>query len=40
MQKTTEQQIDECVEESKSLSNNDLLQAQNEYREIEPLMAF
>ena len=40
MQKTTELQIDECVEESKSLSNNDLLQAQNEYREIEPLMAF
>ena len=39
-QKTLEQQIDECVEESKSLSNNDLLQAQNEYREIEPLMAF
>ena len=40
MQKTPGQQIDECVEESKSLSNNDLLQAQNEYREIEPLMVF
>lgn len=40
MQKTLEQQIDDCIEASKSLSNNDLLQAQNEYREIEPLMSF
>lgn len=33
-------QIADAAEELKSLSNNDLLQAQNEYREIEPLMSF
>lgn len=39
-QKESGLQIDECTEESISLSNNDLLQAQNECREIEPLLSF
>lgn len=37
-QKTPEQLIDDQMSELKSLSYNDLVQAQNEYQEIEPLL--
>ena len=40
IQETSEQHGDESFENLMSLSNNDLLQAQNEYREIEPLLSF
>lgn len=40
MQKTLEQLIDEEIESLKMLPKSDMLQAQNEYREIEPLMSF
>lgn len=40
MQKTPEQLIDEEIESLKMLPKSDMLQAQNEYREIEPLMSF
>ncbi len=38
--KKLRRQIADVAEELKSLSNNDLIQAQNEYSEIEPLMSF
>lgn len=37
-QKTPEQLIDEQISELQSLPYNDFIQAQNEYREIEPLL--
>lgn len=38
--KTIEQLIDEEIESLKMLPKSDMLQAQNEYREIEPLLLF
>lgn len=40
IQKTPEQLIDEEIESLKILPKSDMLQAQNEYREIEPLLLF
>lgn len=40
IQETSELHGDENLKKLMSLSNNDLLQAQNEYREIEPLLSF
>lgn len=40
LQKTPEQLIDEEIESLKMLPKSDMLQAQNEYREIEPLLLF
>lgn len=40
IKKTPEQLIDEEIESLKMLPKSDMLQAQNEYREIEPLLLF